>query len=63
MSEEQSTNEDKHALNQSQDSATQDAEEAAKAKAEELRTAAQSKCEQGKSSLGSLPADENEEGS
>ena len=38
------------------EAATQNAEEAAKAKAEELRAALQSKAEQGQSSLGSLPA-------
>jgi hypothetical protein len=37
----------------------QKAEEASEAKAEELRTALQSKGEQGKSSLGYLPIDED----
>jgi hypothetical protein len=40
------------------DSVTQSAEEAAKAKAEELRAALQSNSEQGQSTLGSLPARE-----
>jgi hypothetical protein len=43
----------------SDDAAAQKAEEASEAKAEELRTALQSKGEQGKSSLGSLPVDED----
>ena len=43
----------------SDDAAAQKAEEASKAKAEELRTALQSKGEQGKSSLGSLAVDED----
>jgi hypothetical protein len=63
MSEEQSIDHNKHSLNQSHDGATQKAEEAAQAKAEELRTAAQSKCEQGKSTLGHLPADEDTDSS
>jgi hypothetical protein len=41
----------------SNDAAAQKAEEASEAKAEELRTALQSKGEQGKSSLGSMPVD------
>jgi hypothetical protein len=41
------------------DAATQEAEEAANAKAEELRAALQSKSEQGQSSLGSLPVPED----
>ena len=41
------------------DAAKQEAEEAANAKAEELRAALQSKSEQGQSSLGSLPVPEN----
>jgi hypothetical protein len=41
------------------DAAKQRAEEASKAKAEELRTAIQSKVEQGQSSLGSLPPDDD----
>jgi hypothetical protein len=41
------------------DAAKQGAEEPSKAKAEELRTAIQSKAEQGQSSLGFLPADED----
>jgi hypothetical protein len=43
----------------SEDAAKQRAEEASKAKAEELRTAIQSKAEQGQSSLGFLPPDED----
>jgi hypothetical protein len=38
------------------EAAARNAEEAAQAKAEELRAALQSKVEQGQSSLGSLPA-------
>jgi hypothetical protein len=60
MSEGRSTKKDKKSASKSDDAATQKAEEAAKAKAEELRTALQSKGEQGKSSLGSLPVDEEE---
>jgi hypothetical protein len=45
--------------NSSDDAAAQKAEEASEAKAEELRTALQSKSEQGKSSLGSLPVNED----
>jgi hypothetical protein len=41
------------------DAATKEAKEAANAKAEELRAALQSKSEQGKSSLGSLPVPED----
>lgn len=41
------------------DAAKQEAEEAANAKAEELRAALQSKSEQGQSSLGALPVPEN----
>jgi hypothetical protein len=41
------------------DAAKQKAEEASKAKADELRTAIQSKAEQGQSSLGFLPPDED----
>ena len=41
------------------DAATLEAEEAANAKAEELRAALQSKSEQGQSSLGSLPVPED----
>jgi hypothetical protein len=59
MSEEPSTDQDENSLNRSHNAATAKAEEAADAKAEKLRTAAQSKSEQGKSSLGSLPADED----
>ena len=44
------------------DAATQEAEEAANAKAEELRAALQSKSEQGQSSLGSLPVPEDKKG-
>ena len=58
MNEKKSTKKDKASLTKSDDAATQKAEEAAEAKAEELRTALQSKGEQGKSSLGSLPVDE-----
>jgi hypothetical protein len=43
----------------SNDAAAQKAEEASEAKAEELRTALQSKGEQGKSSLGSVPVEED----
>jgi hypothetical protein len=59
MSDEQSTNEDENSVNRSHDTATTKAEKAADAKAEELRLAAESKSEQGRSSLGSLPADED----
>jgi hypothetical protein len=59
MSEEQSTDQDENSLNRSHDAAAAKAEEAADAKAEELRAAAQSKSEQGKSSLGCLPPDED----
>jgi len=59
MNEGRSTKKDKKSASKSDDAATQKAEEAAKAKAEELRTALQSKGEQGKSSLGSLPVDED----
>jgi hypothetical protein len=41
------------------DAAKQRAEEASEAKAEELRTVIQSKVEQGQSSLGSLPPDDD----
>jgi hypothetical protein len=41
---------------------SQGAEEAAKAKAEELRAALQSKSEQGQSTLASLPACEDKKG-
>jgi hypothetical protein len=60
MNEGRTTNKDKKSAGKSDDAATQKAEEAAQAKAEELRTALQSKGEQGKSSLGSLPDDEGE---
>jgi hypothetical protein len=59
MNEGRSIKKDKKSASKSDDAATQKAEEAAKAKAEELRTALQSKGEQGKSSLGSLPVDED----
>ena len=59
MKERRTTNKDKESVGESDDAATQKAEEAAEAKAEELRTALQSKGEQGKSSLGSLPIDED----
>ncbi|MFY9986345.1 MAG: hypothetical protein WAK31_16395 [Chthoniobacterales bacterium] len=60
MNEERSTKKDEKSTSSSDDTATQKAEEAAEAKAEELRTALQSKGEQGKSSLGSLPVDDEE---
>ena len=44
------------------DAAARKADEAAKAKVEELRTALQGKGEQGQSSLGSLPSDDEERG-
>jgi hypothetical protein len=44
------------------DAASQGAEEAAKAKAEELRAALQSKSEQGQSTLASLPPCEEKKG-
>ncbi|MBV8101931.1 MAG: hypothetical protein JOZ31_22525 [Verrucomicrobia bacterium] len=44
---------------ESHDAASQYAQEAAKAKAEELRAALQSKSEQGQSTLASLPACED----
>jgi hypothetical protein len=59
MSEDQSTKRYENSPSQSQNGAAQKAEEAGQAKAEELRTAAQTKCEQGKSTLGSIPADED----
>jgi hypothetical protein len=59
MKEGRTTRKDKASAGKSDDAATQKAEEAAQAKAEELRTALQSKGEQGKSSLGSLPIDED----
>jgi hypothetical protein len=59
MNEERTTRKDQAAPGKSDDAATQKAEAAAQAKAEELRTALQSKGEQGKSSLGSLPDDED----
>ena len=59
MSEEPKLEKDaKSPSKSSEDAAAQKAEEASKAKAEELRTALQSKGEQGKSSLGSVPVDE-----
>ncbi|MGA8481007.1 MAG: hypothetical protein WB696_23835 [Chthoniobacterales bacterium] len=59
MNEEQPPEKDtKSASKSSDDAAVQKAEEASEAKAEELRTALQSKGEQGKSSLGSVPVDE-----
>jgi hypothetical protein len=60
MNEGRTTKKDKESAGKSDDAATQKAEEAAQAKAEELLTALQSKGEQGKSSLGSLPDDEDE---
>jgi hypothetical protein len=59
MNERRSSKKDKKSPSRSDAAATQKAEEAAEAKAEELRTALQSKGEQGKSSLGSLPVDED----
>jgi hypothetical protein len=60
MNEKPITKKHPKSLNKSSDdAATQKAEEASEAKAEELRTALQSKGEQGKSSLGSLPVDED----
>ena len=59
MKEGRTTRKDKASAGKSDDAATQKAEEAAQAKAEELRTALQSKGEQGKSSLGSLPIDDD----
>jgi hypothetical protein len=59
MNEGRTTNKNKESAGKSDGAATQKAEEAAQAKAEELRTALQSKGEQGKSSLGSLPIDED----
>jgi hypothetical protein len=47
---------------ESTDAATQQAEEAANTKAEELRAALQSKSEQGQSSLGSVPLPEDKKG-
>jgi hypothetical protein len=60
MNEGRTTKEDEESASKSDDAASRKAEEAAQAKAEELRTALQSKGEQGKSSLGSLPVDEEE---
>jgi hypothetical protein len=60
MNEARMSRKDKESADKSNDAATQKAEEAAEAKAEELRTALQSKGEQGKSSLASLPDDEDE---
>jgi hypothetical protein len=60
MNEGRTTRKDKESGGKSDDATTQKAEEAAQAKAEELRTALQSKGEQGKSSLGSLPDDEDQ---
>jgi hypothetical protein len=58
--EEPAPEEDAQSPSKSSDgAAAEKAEEASEAKAEELRTALQSKSEQGKSSLGSLPADED----
>jgi hypothetical protein len=54
-----SAKKEKGSRSKSDEAARRKAEEAAKAKAEELRTALQSKGEQGKSSLGSLPVDED----
>jgi hypothetical protein len=45
-----------------EEGAARKAQAAAEAKAEELRAALQSKGEQGKSSLGDLPVDPDEEG-
>ncbi|HXM02779.1 MAG TPA: hypothetical protein VN939_09275 [Chthoniobacterales bacterium] len=59
MNEERTTRKDQTSPSKSDDAATQKAEAAAQAKAEELRTALQSKGEQGKSSLGSLPDDKD----
>lgn len=60
MKKGRTNNKDKASTDKSDETATQKAKEAAQAKAEELRTALQSKGEQGKSSLGSLPDDEEE---
>ena len=50
---------DKGSRNKSDEAARRKAKAAAEAKAEELRTAIQGKGEQGKSSLASLPVDED----
>jgi hypothetical protein len=55
MKKKQSSEGKHESPNDPTDSVTQSAEEAAKAKAEELRAALQSKSEQGQSTLGSLP--------
>jgi hypothetical protein len=59
MNEEPTPEKDTKSPSKSCDDATRKAEEASEAKAEELRTALQSKGEQGKSSLGSLPVEED----
>jgi hypothetical protein len=56
MKKNQSIGRRKESPDEPTDAVTQSAEEAAKAKAEELRAALLSKGEQGQSSLGSLPA-------
>lgn len=58
MNEKASRKKGKRPRSKSEEVAKEKAKEAAEAKAEELRTALQSKGEQGQSSLGSIPVDE-----
>jgi hypothetical protein len=60
MKKKQSNSMSHRSPNRATDAATRKADEAAKAKVEEHRTALQGKGEQGKSSLGSIPSDEEE---
>jgi hypothetical protein len=62
MKKKQSETKSRRSANKATNAPAQKADEAAKAKVEELRTALEGKGEQGKSSLGSIPSDEEEGG-